>query len=562
MEFNFEKNTVTIFSKVHKLESVINKLASLSGDQIHSFFSNRNVLIPRRLNCLALYSVLNKKLRFVNSNTFSKDYFERLQYYDFFTELQLFNLYKEIATYDDFLEYRKNLFKIVLQNYVALNFKDGEIQYLINLRKLPLESFEHYFDSISCSCYEQENTFDGHDMEVLIQTLEYSASTSEIYALGEKYGIKLPARLKKDELVGYIYWYLDKNKKLTNQLREEIDMMTVAQLKDFAKSKKIGMSVSLSKGELVRYFFYILSKYEIPRTVVKRLVTPEGYNPINFEVKLENTTQFKTDNPKKVLFFDGEDLDKDTLAFEGELTNIYNDVKEDERTFDSLDDQEVKTYELPKKEIKLVVVNQVSKDDLAVLKYSKVKGVDYKKTKSSLKNEKSQEQQLFEEEEVEQLENLELEEIVEQTPVEPVVEEVLEEVVEEIPSEEEQVIEEEHLEAIAEESESSNLLEELATATDSLFEETVVEQEVATSLEETVVEEQEEAQVAEETNEVEPATTEASLDFEKNAHYKSKRIKNIGKTKSRFKVFITIMLILALLAVIAFLGLIIVKFII
>ena len=42
----------------------------------------------------------------------------------------------------------------------------------------------------------------------------------------------------------------------------------------------------------------------------------------------------------------------------------------------------------------------------------------------------------------------------------------------------------------------------------------------------------------------------------------SKRIKNIGKTKSRFKVFITIMLILALLAVIAFLGLIIVKFII
>jgi hypothetical protein len=551
MEFNFDKNTVIVFSKAYKIDTVVNKLASLSGDQIHSFFSNRNVLIPRRLNCLALYSVLNKKLRFVNSNTFGKDYFERLQYYDFYTELQLFNLYKEIATYDDFLEYRKNLFKIVLQNYVALNFKDGEIQYLINLRKLPLESFDHYFENISCSCYEQENTFDGHDVEVLVQTLEYSASTSEIYALGEKYGIKLPTRLKKDEFVKYIYWYLEKNKKLTNALREDINNMTVAQLKELAKSKKVGMSVSLSKGELVRYFFFILSQYEIPRTQVKRLVVPEEYNPIRFEVKLENTTQFKTDEPKKVLFFEGEDLDKDTLELQNELTDIYNDVKEDEKSLDALNEQEVKTYELPKKEIKLVVVNQVSKDDLAVLKYSKVKGVDYKKTKASLKTDKAEDKVLEE-----TLESTN--EVLEEIKPEPVLTEdsnVFEEVKEEVIVKEEIKVEPITVEETIVQEEQKPVVE--------LFEEeqNTLDTEISSkeTVEETPVIDKVEDTIEETTNEDEDYD---DYGLEENVHYNSKKIKKFGKFRRTLKVFVTSIIVLGLLAMLAVLGYIIFKFLI
>jgi hypothetical protein len=428
MEFNFEKNIVNVFSKTYKLDYIINKLASLSGEQLRSFFAHRNLLIARRLNCLALYSVINKKLRFLNSNSFNRDFFERIQHYQNFTELQLFNLYKDVATYDDFYEYRKNLIKILLHNYAALNFKDGEIQYLLNLKKLPMESFEEYFDSISYSCYEQENTFDGQDIEVLKETLEFSASTSDIYELAEKYGIKLPLRLKKDDFLGYIYWWFEKNNAINVPIEEEINNMTINQLTEFASGYNMGMSVSLSKGELVRYFFYVLSKYQIPRTTVKRLEIPEEFNPISFEVKMENTSQFKTDKPKKVLYFEGDSLDKDTLAFENELSDIYNDVKDDEKNF--LVDQEVKTYELPKKEIKVVVVNEVTKEDLNVLKYSKVKGVDLKTAKALLKTDIVEEEtieEVVEADVLESNEHLTVEETVEVTP-EPVSEVVEEEV--------------------------------------------------------------------------------------------------------------------------------------
>lgn len=387
MEFNFEKNTVTIFAKSHKIDTLVTKLAALSGEQIYGFFSNRDVLIPRRLNCLALYSVLNNKLRLVNSNSFSKDYYERLKYYNYFTELQLFNLYKEIATYDDFFEYRKNLFYLILQNYVALNFKDGEIQYLINLKKLPVESFEQYFENVSCSCYEQDNTFDGQNINSLLETLEFSASTSEIYALAQKYGISLPTRLKKDSFIAYLYWYLEKENKLSKEIVEQINNMTTSELNELAQRENIGMSSTLTKGELVRYFFYVLNKYELPKTIIKRLEVPAEFNPVEFEVKLENATQFKTENPRKVLFFKGDMLDKASLEFEKELIDIHNDVKEDERYINTLVDQDIKNYELPRKEIKLVV-NEVSKEDLSILKYSTIKGVDYKKTKALVKGEK------------------------------------------------------------------------------------------------------------------------------------------------------------------------------
>lgn len=423
MEFNFEKNIINVFSKSYKLEYVINKLSSLSGEQIHGFFSSRNVLIPRRLNCLALFSVINKKLRYINSNSFNRDFFERIQHYQYYTELQLYKLYKEVATYDDFLEYRKNLCKLLLLNYVALNFKDGEIQYLLNLKKLPIESFDDYFDSVSYSCCEQENTFDGQDITKLEETLEFSASTSDINELALKYGIKLPLKLRKDEFLGYIYWWFEKKDAINIPVEEEINNMTVNQLSDFAEKHGVGMSTGLTKSELVRYFLYVLTKYQLPKIEVKDLVVTEEFNPISFDVKIENASPFKTEKPKKVLYFEGDRLDKDTLAFENELSDIYNDVKEDEKNL--LVDEEVKTYELPKKEIKVVVVNEVTKEDLNVLKYSKVKGVDLKTLKAAMKPEVEENiKDDLEDESLEDVTDLDVEDdIIDETTEEIVVEE-------------------------------------------------------------------------------------------------------------------------------------------
>ena len=85
MDINLEKGTIIIFGKSSKLSTIISKFSSLSGEQAYSFFTNRGIQIPRLLNVMALRSVINDRIKWVNSNTLSKDYFQRLKYYPHFT---------------------------------------------------------------------------------------------------------------------------------------------------------------------------------------------------------------------------------------------------------------------------------------------------------------------------------------------------------------------------------------------------------------------------------------------------------------------------------------------
>ena len=181
MDINYDKNTISIYGKNMKIETVLKKLTQLSGEQAYHFLTNRGIQLPRKMNSLALISVLNRKIKFLHSNSLSKDYFTRLQYYKYFTEQQLFNLYLKIAnTDDDFYLYRYNLYKLIITNFVALDLNDGELTYLINLKKNKVESFEQYFNYISGSALEQENTFDGQDIDLLKEQLPNSASNQEI----------------------------------------------------------------------------------------------------------------------------------------------------------------------------------------------------------------------------------------------------------------------------------------------------------------------------------------------------------------------------------------------
>ena len=96
MDINLEKGTVTIFGKTGKLDTLIRKFAMLSGEQVYHFLVNRGIQLPRKMNCLALISVLNKRIKFLNSKSLSKDYFTRLQYYNSFTEQQLIYSLKSV----------------------------------------------------------------------------------------------------------------------------------------------------------------------------------------------------------------------------------------------------------------------------------------------------------------------------------------------------------------------------------------------------------------------------------------------------------------------------------
>lgn len=311
MDYIVEKNSIVLFGKNEKLDTLATKLASLNGKQVYSMFINRGIAVPRKINCLALMSVINERLKTLHASELSKDYFIRLKYYNDFSEYQLYNLFTNICnTKEEFKQYRINLFKLILINFVGLNLADGEVNYLKNLKKLTMEKFETYFHYISSMCQEQENTFDGQDMNKLKDMLVNSASNKDILNLAAKYGLELTLSLKKQELAEVIRYYLAKAGELTKNLEVEIDALTVNGLNNLCKKYRIPMSSNMSKAELVNYLFYILDQCQILTTSVRRIETYDMFEPLEFVVDMSAFKGFKPDDTKRVILYRGFEHDE------------------------------------------------------------------------------------------------------------------------------------------------------------------------------------------------------------------------------------------------------------
>ena len=313
MELNYAKNQITLYGKVLKLDTLIKKLASLSGEQIYHFLVDRTTQLPRRVNCMALISVLNNKIKFLHSNSMPKAEFAKLQYYSSYSEHQLFMLFNKLCDETDFQLYRMNLMSLILDNYQNLNMNDGEIMYLKNLNKRALESFPDYFNYITGACLEQADTFDGQDITVLKNNLQYSASNQDVFDLAGKYGVPLPQRLKREEYLEFIIDFMKRKGNYSETAVAELQEMNITQLSTYARRTGIPMQPNMSKVELITYLFYFLEQCEIPSTSVTDIVTNPKYEPLDFRIDLNSIDSFGQSEPKRVVFYAGDHDDQEEI---------------------------------------------------------------------------------------------------------------------------------------------------------------------------------------------------------------------------------------------------------
>jgi hypothetical protein len=314
MELNYSKNQIILYGKVCKLDTLINKLSSLSGEQVYHFLIDRTTQLPRRINCMAMISVLNNRIKFLHSNSMPKDAFVKLQYYASYSEQQLFMLFNKICDETDFQTYRKNLFSLIIDNYQELNLNDGELMYLKNLNKQSIGSFPDYFNYITGASLEQDNTFDGQDVTVLKNNLQYSASNQDIFDLAGKYGVPLPQRLKREEYLEFIFDYLKRKGTYSESVQNELNEMNITQISTYARRTGIPMQPNMSKTELITYFFYFLDQCEIPTTSMSEIKSSPKYEPLEFRVDLQAIDSFGTSEPKRVIYYAGDHEDSSEMA--------------------------------------------------------------------------------------------------------------------------------------------------------------------------------------------------------------------------------------------------------
>lgn len=308
MEYIADKEIVVVFNKRMGVETISSKLALLSGEQMKKFFTERPTKIPRKINAMALTSALNERIKTLDSHSLTKDAFMKLESYATFTEYQLQSLFEKIGTDEDYYIYRKNLWKLLLRNYMGINLQDGEITRLINMKKNKVEPFTVYSKAIFSVTLDLSKEFDAYPLNKLEALLKDALSQEDIRLLASKYGFEIPARLKKDDLLLYVREMMKARRKLTLALQRELNGMTITQLNEYCALQGLGISSSMKKDELVALFLFLIKQAKFIHIEAKTILGAEFAEPLKFRVDIDVVDNFKRGTPKKVIYLESDEV--------------------------------------------------------------------------------------------------------------------------------------------------------------------------------------------------------------------------------------------------------------
>ncbi len=307
MEFLEDKEIVVIFQKRMGLETLVSKLGQLNGEQIKKFFLDRAIKIPRKINAMALTSVLNERIKTLNSHSLTKDAFAKLENYASYTEFQLQNLFEKVGTEEDFYQYRKNLWTLLIRNHVGINLLDGEVTRLLNMKKYRVENFIPFSQCLFEVTLDVTKEFDAYPSSKFEALLKDSFSQEEIRLLGRKYGFEIPVRMKKDDLLMYVKDMMKARRKLTLALQRELKDMTIVQLNSFCELQNLGISSSLKKDELINLFLFLVKQAKLPTIQAQNILGMNFTEPLKFRVDLDVVDNFKRGVPKKVIYLEEDE---------------------------------------------------------------------------------------------------------------------------------------------------------------------------------------------------------------------------------------------------------------
>ena len=262
-----------------KSENSINELAenlvSVPGDEIVNLLDELDINLPRSIRFSALQQVLfpvleheyNELLK-ADSKGEGPERLEesrrktRLRWIDSFSETQFEN---ELFGFNDREIDRKYLF----------NFWQGLIKYLIK-EGVPRQTLATHFEkfyrkyhnnqglppvrlfnkTLDPYLYDEDGTFDGLFRSLFAKRVVLSATISEIKKIGNKYGIKVPTRLTKAQVLDIIIEELRKRGEYIRDVHEELNDFNLKEVEEFARLNHIIAFAYINKDQMVEILFH------------------------------------------------------------------------------------------------------------------------------------------------------------------------------------------------------------------------------------------------------------------------------------------------------------------
>lgn len=296
---------VLIDSQEINIGEFVEKLVNLPADVTVDFFKEIGLMIPREIRIRVLKTVLNPsvKNKMIVEENLSDEVQYRLGWYDNFSETQLINLLPQFNDDDLINKYLDELWLNLLSYIVSKKVSESDTFKLYELSQK--YQYEPFFDvtkfnkKMDVLFYDNPDEIDGLSVDKFRPVLFKSSTTVEIREIGEKYGVKVPRRIKKQELVEIIKQELKDRNQLTPDEEAKIDKLSVIPLQRYAIDHDIKASIELKKEEIIEYIIKnakeTKEKYFVPENpgVYESIQSSNAIEPLAEPLKedLENAKE-------------------------------------------------------------------------------------------------------------------------------------------------------------------------------------------------------------------------------------------------------------------------------
>ncbi len=257
---------IFLYSKKVKIPKLVESFTVIPSHEIVKYLKNKEIYLPYYVHkALIRKNIAPVIANAESSNKFSDEMKFRLKWFDRFTIFQLERLAEGYLLAINIDEYKKDFWDIVVRNRTELGINNLEFVKLQNLSmkysKDEQETYETLSENFKEIYFEPEGYFDGSELEEAKQVLASATTLIEIRDLGKKYGVEIPRRINKKQLIDIVALKLN----FDDKKREEISKKSILEIERYAKRRKVNVSIELKKNDMIEYIIIKMPQELIPK---------------------------------------------------------------------------------------------------------------------------------------------------------------------------------------------------------------------------------------------------------------------------------------------------------
>jgi hypothetical protein len=250
---------IQLSNKSYLVSEIVNSLTKLEAMDLVSYMTSLKLNIPRTLRINVSKALLTSYVETTKEDreTLADEFNYRLRWFSEFSDQQYLNLLDYYNNKDLNQSFKEELMLNILSYCVDSGVSEDHILELYQLgltkKTQSLENIKGYNQGLDSIFFDEPNQLDGVSLDRVRYIFFKGSTLVELREIGLKYGVDVPKRLKKAELLEAVYDALKERHEYDQTVADALSKKTVIAIQRFAQDNAIKVSSELKKEHVIEY---------------------------------------------------------------------------------------------------------------------------------------------------------------------------------------------------------------------------------------------------------------------------------------------------------------------